>query len=68
MSAEFAPGRVFVADPQPAAHVWIGADGRIASVVLTNAPEDTSLDKDAPWCLLFDSSWEVTVTDLGARP
>lgn len=68
MSADFSPGMLHVSEPpQPQAHIWIGPDGAIVSVICTNVPDGMTLPEDSPWCLLFEPEWQVTVTDLGAR-
>lgn len=61
------PDRIYVEKPRPKAHIWIGADGQIVTVLVTDCDDHISLEEN-PRALIFTPEWEVTVTDLGARP
>ena len=63
MPSEFAPGRLTVAQSKHQAHVWV-RDGKPTLTIISDAPSDFSCswpEGNGP-LLVFDSSFEVTVT------
>lgn len=63
MSAEMRPDRMVVMPSRSHAHVWV-KDGRATLTIISDAPHDIALDwpEDAGPLILFDSSFDVTVT------
>lgn len=64
---DFSPGGFMIVEPRPKAHVWIGPDGKVATVIVTDAPESTTLPDDLSG-LIFPPDWDVSVTVLGVQP